>query len=173
MSLGGVLPNNTTATADDDDDVVALLLLLPPPILMSRFVIIRLLLSDPRGGGGLVWASARSQPPTHPPNPTPPRGGGSMPSTHIQVTYKHLIEKPPLAVVRRKDATPFGYLLLSLIPQNDLLAMLMKCITQRAPHQRKKCVKYSDRSQSPAQPKSQKKRTRTPGGGGVPGGPKC
>ena len=29
-----------------------------------------------------------------------------------------------------------------------------------------KCVKYADRSQSPAQPKSQKKRTRTPGGGG-------
>ena len=53
-----------------------------------------------------------------------------MPSTHIQVTYKHLIEKPPLAVVRRKDATPFGYLLLSPIPQNDLLAMLMKCTTK-------------------------------------------
>ena len=41
------------------------------------------------GGGGLVWASARSQPPTHPPiHPTLPHpgGGGSMPSTrsHIQ-----------------------------------------------------------------------------------------
>ena len=74
---------------------------------------VRLLLSDP-GGGGLVWASTRSQTPTHPPNPTPPRGGGLCPPP--TVTYKHLIEKPPLAVVRRKDATPFGYLLLSPIP---------------------------------------------------------
>ena len=53
------------------------------------------------------------------------------------VTYKHLIQKAPLAVVRRKNATPFGYLL-SSIAQNDLLAMLMKCITERAPHQQKR-----------------------------------
>ena len=52
----------------------------------------RLLLSHPGGGGGLVWPSARSQPPTHPPTQPypPPRGGGPcpMPSTcsHIQAS---------------------------------------------------------------------------------------
>ena len=67
--------------------------------------------------------------------PLPPRRGVLCPPP--TVTYKHLIEKPPLAVVRRKDATPSGYVLSSPVPQNDLLAVLMKCITQRAPHQRK------------------------------------
>ena len=84
-------------------------------------------LSDPGGGGGGIWASARAQPPT--PLCPPPT-----------VTYRHLIEKPPLAVVQRKDAAPFGYLLPSPVPQNDLLAMLMKCITERAPHQQKRTV---------------------------------
>ena len=57
-------------------------------------VVDRLLLSDPGGGGGLVWASARSQPPTHPPihpptQPYPPPGGGGL-CPPPAVTHKHL-----------------------------------------------------------------------------------
>ena len=34
------------------------------------------LVTPPGGGGGLSWASARAQPPTHPPTQPYPRGGG-------------------------------------------------------------------------------------------------
>ena len=69
-----------------------------------------------------------SQPASQPAS-QPFRGGGvcNPPPT---VTYKHLIEKPLLVAVWRKDAVPFFLLyLLSPLPQNDSLAMLMKCIT--------------------------------------------
>ena len=86
------------------------------------------------GGGGILGLGQGSathpptrppaRPSTHPPHPTP---WGDVLYPTPTVTYKHLIEKPPLAVIWRKDATPCGYLL-SPIPQNNLLAMLTKCI---------------------------------------------
>ena len=84
----------------------------------------------PGGGGvnlGLGQGSA-THPPTHPPTHLVE---GLCPP--LIITYKHLIEKPPLAVVWRKDATPFGYVL-SPIPRNDLLAMLMKCVREPNRH---------------------------------------
>ena len=60
----------------------------PSPSLPTAGKQIRLLLSD-HGGGGLVWASARSQPPTHPSThpptqPYPPPGGGGVYALHPQ-----------------------------------------------------------------------------------------
>ena len=71
---------------------------------LNQSIRIRPLLRGPRGGGvylGLGQGSA-THPPTHP-SPYPSTLCLYPPPT---VTYRHLIEKPPLAVVRRKDATP-------------------------------------------------------------------
>ena len=62
-------------------------------------------LSDPREGGDL-FGPQPGLPPTHPPTRrTPPGWGGGGLYPPPTVTYNHLIEKPPLAVVWRKDAT--------------------------------------------------------------------
>ena len=119
---------------------------------------------------GLGRGSA-TYPPTHP-TLTPPRGGGGVLYPTPTVTYKHWIEKPPLAIIRRNHATPFGCLL-SPIPQKDLLAVLMKCITERAPHQHKRTslkthcpLSLTTNLRTLGRPKTQKKRAPTRGGEG-------